>query len=225
VRGKEVKLLKAVHEKQLGRREGAMKKMMMLAMVCVMALSFTATDAQATALAVGDLQYLGFYTSPEPSSPTDEVGYINNLITLTSGQTFTTIGTKTYTRLDSTLVGPFDSAVTGDTIKKDGASKTNNTIDLGLGGYTYLVGKYDGTQGGGYVWLITDVSGIVTVPGELPGLVTNPDGTTSFGTAKFDVSHISVYKSQTSVPDGGMTLMLLGGALLGLESLRRRFRA
>jgi hypothetical protein len=28
-----------------------------------------------------------------------------------------------------------------------------------------------------------------------------------------------------SVPDGGMTLMLLGGALLGLEALRRRVRA
>jgi hypothetical protein len=28
----------------------------------------------------------------------------------------------------------------------------------------------------------------------------------------------------TSVPDGGMTLMLLGGALVGLETLRRRYR-
>lgn len=27
-----------------------------------------------------------------------------------------------------------------------------------------------------------------------------------------------------AVPDGGMTLMLLGGALAGLEALRRRFR-
>jgi hypothetical protein len=29
----------------------------------------------------------------------------------------------------------------------------------------------------------------------------------------------------SDVPDGGMSLMLLGGALVGLESLRRRFRA
>jgi len=34
-----------------------------------------------------------------------------------------------------------------------------------------------------------------------------------------------VDSSPASVPDGGMTLMLLGGALVGLESLRRRFRA
>ena len=31
--------------------------------------------------------------------------------------------------------------------------------------------------------------------------------------------------SGPSVPDGGMTLMLLGGALFGLETLRRKFRA
>ena len=30
---------------------------------------------------------------------------------------------------------------------------------------------------------------------------------------------------QASVPDGGMTLMLLGGALVGLATLRRKFRA
>jgi hypothetical protein len=32
-------------------------------------------------------------------------------------------------------------------------------------------------------------------------------------------------KSPLSVPDGGMTLMLLGGALVGVETLRRRIRA
>ena len=45
---------------------------------------------------------------------------------------------------------------------------------------------------------------------------------------------VDVYSSSTRntggvdasvLPDGGMTLMLLGGALVGLETLRRRFRA
>jgi hypothetical protein len=31
--------------------------------------------------------------------------------------------------------------------------------------------------------------------------------------------------STPAVPDGGMTLMLLGGAFIGLEALRRRVRA
>jgi hypothetical protein len=30
--------------------------------------------------------------------------------------------------------------------------------------------------------------------------------------------------TSTSVPDGGMTVMLLGGALVGLAGLRRKFR-
>lgn len=34
-----------------------------------------------------------------------------------------------------------------------------------------------------------------------------------------------VVRVTASVPDGGMTLMLLGGALVGLETLRRKFRA
>jgi hypothetical protein len=41
----------------------------------------------------------------------------------------------------------------------------------------------------------------------------------SGGTGDVDVS------TPPSVPDGGMTLMLLGGALVGLETLRRRVRA
>jgi hypothetical protein len=46
-------------------------------------------------------------------------------------------------------------------------------------------------------------------------------------------NHVYIYTAITSdvsqefigVPDGGMTLMLLGSALVGLETLRRRFRA
>jgi len=36
---------------------------------------------------------------------------------------------------------------------------------------------------------------------------------------------IGVNFTAENVPDGGMTMMLLGGALVGLETLRRRFRA
>lgn len=36
--------------------------------------------------------------------------------------------------------------------------------------------------------------------------------------------HQFVFTNVSGVPDGGMSLMLLGGALVGLETLRRRFR-
>jgi hypothetical protein len=39
------------------------------------------------------------------------------------------------------------------------------------------------------------------------------------------ISHIEIQGTPGTVPDGGMTLMLLGGALVGLETLRRKFRA
>jgi hypothetical protein len=39
-----------------------------------------------------------------------------------------------------------------------------------------------------------------------------------------EISHVSIHGT-TAVPDGGMTLMLLGGALIGLEGLRRKLRA
>jgi hypothetical protein len=41
----------------------------------------------------------------------------------------------------------------------------------------------------------------------------------------YDYNDMVVKISSTTVPDGGMTLILLGGALVGLETLRRRFRA
>jgi hypothetical protein len=45
--------------------------------------------------------------------------------------------------------------------------------------------------------------------------------TTSSGPSYFLLDDVSV----SSVPDGGVTFMLLGGALVGFETLRRKFRA
>jgi len=39
------------------------------------------------------------------------------------------------------------------------------------------------------------------------------------------ISHVAIYGTAKSVPDGGLTLVLLGGALVGLEILRRKFNA
>jgi hypothetical protein len=48
---------------------------------------------------------------------------------------------------------------------------------------------------------------------------------TGFWPKQGAISHVSIYGGTTSVPDSGLTLMLLGGALVGLETLRRRFRS
>jgi hypothetical protein len=44
------------------------------------------------------------------------------------------------------------------------------------------------------------------------------------GTACTSATNTGSAGGTPSVPDGGMTLMLLGGALVGLETLRRKFR-
>lgn len=46
-----------------------------------------------------------------------------------------------------------------------------------------------------------------------------------FWPSRGNISNVGIYGTSTSVPDGGMTVMLLGGALVGLETLRRRFSA
>jgi hypothetical protein len=189
-------------------------KMSIVALVCALALGFTAPSARAsiTNLTFGDIYYIGHINDSVPSDLADELGYINNLITLSKGQAATPIGSETYDRIGSTLVGPFSAAIL------TGATKTNTSVGTGIDatGFTYLLAKYDAHNAGGYVWLVSGLTD-VTVPNS--NINDNPPP------AGYGLSHYSLYNPGTSVPDGGVTLMLLGGALVGIETLRRRFRA
>ncbi len=181
-------------------------KKLMIVLACAVALGLTPLSAGATELTFGDQYYIGHINDGIPSSPTDEVTYINNLITLAAGAGVETIGTEAYDRLDSTLVTSFPTAVvTGNTRDESG-----NSLGIDVTGYTYLLGKYDAFHAGSYVW---DVSGLTEV--NIPSL----------GPAdKYGLSHYSLYNFKPpTVPDGGATLMLLGGALVGLAALRRKF--
>lgn len=195
----------------------------MLAVLCALAFGLVATDAQAAPinLTVGDAFYLGFYTPPEPASLADEAGYINTLLGLGPGGSLVVPDhpkDRTFTRQQSTLVATsLPLAVVPGAAKvniPDGSPYTGTAINVT--GFTYLVGKYDGQNAGGYVWLVSGLTE-VTIPTKL-GNLTSTKGSTHA------LSHYSLFNPTTSVPDGGMTLMLLGGALVGLEGLRRRFR-
>jgi len=182
-----------------------MKRITMFALVWALALGLTATNALAIQLTDASPNYLGLIDDGIPPSPALEATYINNLLTLALGAGPTPIGTETYTRSNNACVAcPLATAV--------GAIKDESSpysIDLSTGGFTYLLGKYG--NNGSLVWDVRGISEVVTVQ-------------SSFGTKGGGLSHISAYNPGTTVPDGGMTLMLLGGALVGLESLRRRFR-
>ncbi len=186
-----------------------MKKLMIL-LACALALGLTPVSAGAIDLTFGDTYYIGHINDGIPSSPADEVSYINNLITLDAGAAVTTIGTEAYDRLDSTLVAMFPTAV----VEGYTRDESGNNLGIDVTGYTYLLAKYDAFHAGSYVWDVSGLTGEIDIP--------------SFCTpcGKYGLSHYSLYNYQPpTVPDGGATLMLLGGALMAIGALRRKFNS
>ena len=180
-----------------------MKKLTIFAIACALVLGLTATNARADiALTPGDAYYLGFLHPPEPSSVADETTYINNLITVAAGAS-AVIDTRTYDRIISTLAGPFS------TVSSTGVSQvTSGDSGISVTGTSYILGKYDGPNVGDYVWVVP--TGTYSIPAALGPDPSNPFTNTN------GLSHYDVFTG-SSVPDGGVTLMLLGGVLVGLE--------
>lgn len=189
-----------------------MKKFLFV-ITCLCVLALTATTARADiALLQGDSQYLGFVqgVNPELANESDQAAMINTLRTLAIGalvQKSPPAGFTWYDRRASTLTGPFPVADATGVHNIDGSN-----TGIVVVGSAYIVGKYDGPNVGDHIWYVS--AGTYSIPDKLGDPV---DGSKPLG-----LSHYAVYG--TSVPDGGMTVMLLGGALLGLRSLRRRFR-
>lgn len=189
-----------------------MKKMTMFAAVCALALGLASPSALAASIPAGS--YLGLIDDGIPANPTNEVNFINILIDRPLGSGPTLVGTESYTRSSNVLCGAAcPDAVLAGSIKDDTSPST--TVDVT--GFTYLLAKYDGPNYGSAVWYVGNLSGEYEIPAALGGRTGS----------QYGLSHWSLYKTDEfqRVPDGGMTLMLLGGALVGLETLRRRSRA
>jgi hypothetical protein len=185
-------------------------KMRKLAYLAAIALAFgvlAGLPSTAQALSFGDPYDLGSITPPEPASPTDEEGYVNTLIAQALGTT-TTIAGHTYTRTTASC-GTCPAAVFN---MKDESGL--NIVNLGTGGFTYLIGKYDGPNGGSEVWNVQGLTGIVTIP--LFGFGNNNN--------QYGLSHWTLFGGG-GVPDGGTTVMLLGAALGALGMARRYLRS
>ena len=193
---------------------------MFVGIACLLALVVSAPNAMATSLSVGDSYYLGRVFDGNPASASDEIFYINTLITLAPGATAVQIPAATgefYDRVGSTLAGSLPTAVLAGAFKDDTTPPYDN---ISVTGYTYILAKYDADKAGSYVWYIPGQT-TVDIPSAL-GSCGNPnDPTKQEGCG---LSHYSLY-NVSQVPDGGATLMLLGGALVGLSALRRKFRA
>jgi len=182
-----------------------------VAIACVVLLGLTSGTAHAdTVLAYNssDPHFLGKIDTGDTPNPTNEAQYINCLLGYPtgcpSGQTYEPTALAT-TALPQAMA--------------TGASRTDTPgglpyTGIDVTGWTYIYAKYDGPNSFAAVWYVLGLNDTVTVP--------------QFGSigppAQYAMSHYTLY-NPTSVPDGGVTLMLLGGVLVGLETLRRKFRA
>lgn len=171
-----------------------------------------AATSQLSALTIGDANYLGSINDGVPASEAHEASYINWLITLSAGAGPTPLPDATgeiYSRIGSTVAGPFPTAVVAGSQKFEDNSLS---LTVNAAGFSYALGKYgNGNSGAGtVVWYLPDgAAGDITLPGKYMGK---------------GLSHITLFNpGRSNVPDGGTTAMLLGLALSGIAMLRRCF--
>lgn len=90
--------------------------------------------------------------------------------------------------------------------------------------FTYLMGSWDGPNGGSELWYIGDVAGGTII--EIPAFAQpagDPLNLVASSEQYFMTSWTAFNPGTTTVPDGGTTAALLGTGLIALSLLRRKF--
>ena len=175
-------------------------KILLLCIAFCGAILASSHDAKALALGMGDSHALGLLWPgiQKKSGDQNRATYVNHLLGMALGAINIANG-QVYFRSSHAFksLPPATQAHNGG----------GRTIRLGTGGlYAYLFATYSGY--GSEVWYVGNLSGIITIPFLAAGhsLI----GWTLFG------------PRGVGVPDGGITVMLLGVAL-GVLALARRF--
>ena len=185
-------------------------KKTLIVIACVLGLGLLAPNAMAlTELTTASSSYyVGSVTPDHPAGENDELAYLDYLVNMTPGTSAVADG-QTFVR--STLTGlPDVIDGNGDplmsvAIKYDYPKEPDPPVvtPIDVTDLTYVMAKYNSSVGA-LVWYVADIDDSVMLPTSWNG------------------KNISHY---IGVPEGAMTLVLLSGALVGLEALRRRFRA
>jgi len=188
-------LLRAMQSNPVSRH-----KFLLLCVALCGAMLVPSHEAEAFALNVGDSHEVGFLWPgiQRKTDNQDKAIYVNHLIGMAVGAIDVGNG-EAYFRSNNR----FKSLPTAPLALSGGG----RTINLRIGGlYTYLFATYEGY--GSEVWYVGDLSGIITIPFLAAGHYLT--GWTLFG------------PRGVGVPDGGITVMLLGAAL-GVLAVARRF--
>jgi len=212
--------------------------------LAVCSLALTSAHAVAITLNVGlaDSYAIGqvFGSASNGGQPVHDNADINQLIGMgasTSGNFAIAYGTYFYNRstMNTSLLPTVST--TGENYNDAGAIGGLGTTTIGgltylqialpvTGGYTYLLAKYDGQNGGGMLWDIASIAAGTTI--NIP-LNAHPVGGTnlvageSYGMTSFLLANPTT-TNRTNVPDGGSTVFLLGAVSSGLGMMARRFK-
>lgn len=154
---------------------------------------------------------LGDVVPDTPAGPGYETGYVTALLGLSPGGD-TSVTHNNQTEYVYRSMNVFSALGTGTTIGSQiGSTSTSTSFSLGPGAY-FLMAKY---QTDAEVWFLDLTSTTsITIPG-------NAWGT---GNNQYGLSGWNLYQANGLVPDGGLTVALLGGALALQGLVRRRLR-
>jgi hypothetical protein len=175
-------------------------KSLLLCIAFCAAILAPSYDAKAFALGVGDSHELGFLWPgvQKKTANQNKVTYVNHLIGMALGAIEIANGEVYFRSSHGFKFLPAAARAL------NGGGRTINVRAGGL--YTYLFATYEGY--GTEVWYVGNLSGIITIPFLAAGHYLT--GWTLLGAGTI------------GVPDGGVTVMLLGVAL-GVLALARRF--
>jgi hypothetical protein len=186
-------------------------KKTLFALTCALAFLATSGNAYAVALSTSDSTFLGTIDPSEPANEESEVILLNFLLDMGTGTSQDDVnldpppGPQLYDfdRSSNPCVGPCEDAVAAGAFSLNTGSNT----DVDLTNWTYVYAKYGGTA---YVWDVSNLNAVWTIPANLAG-------------EQNALSHFALFNpTTTQVPDGGATLSLLGLGLVGLGYLRAR---
>lgn len=185
-----------------------------IALACLIAMGLSASSVSALTITLSDLNLHGTNVSNgEPD--------LSGTWVLTADTDWTTFVSPA-----TSLAGwDIDSAQVAIVISNDAGS---DKVEFSLDGVLFLTDTSPPLD-----WSQTWTSDVVLGSGTLFGSI-SADGMLNYlvqrtdGTFKVDSAELTVIatKQETStVPDGGLTLSLLGGAIVGLGALRRKLTA
>lgn len=169
--------------------------------VCAAMFAFT-YNASAFTLEFQDTRSLGYVDPSDASGNTHEAVYVNTLIGLAQGSGLHSgIDGHDYFRRNTSCGTCGPAAFSA---KDDSGS---NIVNLGTGGFTYLLGTYMTRS---VIWNVQGLTGVITIPDSLN---------------RCALDHWTLFGPGGAVPDGGTTVMLLGAALGALGTARRYLKS